>query len=278
MTRAKPEKRQRIVISAKYDEALESVDSRLRELQDSVNALQQGLNQTANITRSHASYPTGASLKSTLDGQLFGSHAAANRGYQGSSSFDAQAQRVTSAYNPPATRPFAQELAHATGSPHVPNQSLNLPASTPSGFPLLQTSRASATSPPYLEHHSELAVRPLPPSETVLKLLRLAQAEKQRFFIDVFVLTEQEFTELCRNVYFPISPCTVYSWIAVNVGLLYLFRGLTPHRYGYVGLNAFEVRSIVELLATNANLSVENLRVSTEPSLEACQVMSLLVS
>lgn len=112
----------------------------------------------------------------------------------------------------------------------------------------------------------------------MLRLLRLAQVERQRFFVDVFVLDEPEFSDLCREVFFAINPYTLYAWAVVNVGLFYLFVDLKPDHYAEIGVDSNAVDHITELLAANAQDAVDSFRVCSEPSIEACQALALLVS
>lgn len=133
-------------------------------------------------------------------------------------------------------------------------------------------------TPTLPEHQPNLEKHALPPSEPVLKLLRLSQTEKQRFFVDVFVLDEQEFSALCREVFFPINPYTLFTWSIVNVGLFYLFSDLKAANYVHVGVNGSGIDEIAGCLAANAQDAVDSFRVSSEPSIEACQALALLVS
>lgn len=112
----------------------------------------------------------------------------------------------------------------------------------------------------------------------MLGLLRLAQIEKQRFFVDVFVLDEPEFVDLCREVFFAINPYTIYTWAVVNVGLFYLFLDLNPNRYAEIGVDSNDIDTITELLAANAQGAVDSFRVCSDPSIEACQALALLAS
>ncbi|SPO04291.1 uncharacterized protein DNG_06974 [Cephalotrichum gorgonifer] len=230
---SRPEKRQRVLISARYDEALESVDRRLQELQQTVNALH------CDVGRSQEhSQPTLVRDCNFTPGSSNGwvpALPAASGGYRGSSSFDYQARRVRGTL--------------ASLAAHLPLQATE-----------------NSTTAPHLPHHADV----------VLKLLRLAQIEKQRFFVDVFLLDEQEFSDLCREVFFAVNPYTLYTWSIVNVGLFYLFRDLNMNHYAEIGLDSYEVDRTTELLAANARSAVERFPTCSEPCIEACQALALL--
>ncbi|KAL7627113.1 hypothetical protein AAE478_003889 [Parahypoxylon ruwenzoriense] len=271
MTRTKPEKRQRIIISAKYDEALESVDHRLQEVLETVNALQRDFSRTPGATQQSlqrpCDFPAGSS-NACLSGDF-----AANGGYRGPPSFEAQVRRMAGALSTQTAHlPLGSASGNGSATPNMAQQILDW--STSSDAAPLQTRTASSL--PFLEQHPELAGYSLPSGDTVLKLLRLARVEKQRFFIDVAFFDEQQFTDLCREVFFAINPYTLSTWSIVNTGLLYLFLDLKPHRYADLGVDAHQVGKITELLAANSQASAENFRICSEPSLETCKALALL--
>lgn len=265
----RPEKRQRILISARYDETLESVDSRLQQLQETVNSLQ-------NDVRNSSGPPQGGhGLKSDPSSAFLNGWtprlSAANEGYRGNSSFDAQVGRLVGSLGALAAQPSLGDSAHEVAMSHIPGHFIGPGAESRAGH--LQTNTA-----PLDEQTSELPRHSLPPSDPVLRLLRLAQVERQRFFVDIFVLDEPEFADLCREVFFAINPYTLYTWAIVNVGLFYLFVDLKPDHYAEIGVDSNAVDQITELLAANAQGAVDSFRVCSEPSMEACQALALLVS
>ncbi|KAI5855612.1 hypothetical protein GGS23DRAFT_608138 [Durotheca rogersii] len=263
MTRTRPEKRQRIVISAKYDEALESVDHRLQEVLETVTALQRDVSRSpaaAQQSLQRASdFPAGSAVA------LLSGSSNTSGGYRAYPSFDAQVRRMAAAHLP--QRPSE----NGTASSNIIQEILEWTAN--SGTIAPQSRIPSAL--PFLEQHPELASYTMPPSDVVLRLLRLARVEKQRFFADVGFLDEQQFTELCREIFFAVHPYSLCTWSLVNTGLLHLFLDLDPDRYADVGLEAHEVENIAELLAKNSQASAESFRMSFEPSIEACQAMAL---
>lgn len=190
---------------------------------------------------------------------------AASLGHRGNPSFEAQAGRIRDALSGLPAHPPLEDSVNGIALSHMPQQ--------PDG-----PNTQDEITPILPEHQPNLEKHPLPPSEPVLRLLRLSQTQKQRFFVDVFVLDEQEFSTLCREVFFPINPYTLYTWSIVNVGLFYLFSDLKPATYADVGVNGGGVDEITGRLAANAQDAVDSFRVSSEPSIEACQALALLVS
>lgn len=269
MTRTRPEKRQRILISARYDETLESVDSRLQQLQETVNSLQKDVRQSSESSQTGR----GLEFESSsipLNGWV-PRLSAASGWYKGNSSFDAQVGRMAGTLGALTAHSSLGDSVHGIPSSHMPGHLVGSGAESAAGH--LQTNTA-----PLIEQHPDLARHALPPSDPVLRLLRLAQMERQRFFVDLFVLDEPEFVDLCREVFFAINPYTLYTWAVVNIGLFYLFLDLKPDRYAEIGVDSSDVDTITELLAANAWGAVDSFRVCSEPSIEACQALALLVS
>lgn len=268
MTRARPEKRQRILISAKYDETLESVEGRLQQLQETVNALYRDVRHAPASLKSGARQDFG--LDTTFSNGWVPGLPAASLGYRGDPSFEAQAGRITSAFGTSPVHPPLEGSANTVVFSHA--------SQCPDPCSGYDVASSQTETGPLHEQQPGPRRHPLPPIEPVLKLLRLVQTEKQRLFVDVFVLDEQEFTVLCREVFFAVTPYTLYAWSIVNVGLFYLFTDLEAVRFANIGIDSNEVGGIIELLAANAQDAVDAFRVCSEPSIEACQALAFLVS
>jgi hypothetical protein len=246
-----------VLISSKYDEALESVDSRLQQVLDAVNSLQGTVQPRSDplqrVADFHGGFPSAQEVM--IDA------------YRGESSLEAQFREwqrhavpspsVTAAFGSASTSSFSEILTWTSAS----SSSLS-PTAAPSIF---------------LADRSHLNGRTLPPSDAVLRLLRLTQAEKQRFFLDVDLFDEQHFADLCKQVFFAISPYSTHVWAMVNVGLYYLFHGLAADRSDEIGLQAADIDNNIELLARNVQAAVDDFRICHDASPEACQALALLV-
>lgn len=130
---------------------------------------------------------------------------------------------------------------------------------------------------PFKIQYPELEGRSLPPIDQVLKLLRLAQVEKQRFFVDCSVVDEQEFTEFCQRVYFAVNDYSILSWIIVNIGLFYMFLNLKQPFHTQIGVNYANIHEYSQQLKDNIEAAMQSLRLCNDPSMEACQALALLV-
>lgn len=123
-----------------------------------------------------------------------------------------------------------------------------------------------------------LGSMPLPPNDVVLKLLRLIRAEEQRFFVDLPVFDRDEFTAMCRDIYFATEPIPLWKWICVNVGLYNLFTGLSRASCQRLGTTAEAIREHTKILGSNAEAALGSLRLCSEPSYQSCRSLAVLVS
>lgn len=241
---------------------MESVD---RSLQEISQALQMLLQNSEQPKESPKGSPA-AFIGSNISGM--------SEGYRGDSSFKAHVQRATG-----ALRDAAANLEFSVTDPNF--------SATMSATQMIQeVADSEATTPSIGDTHSssfqvqfpELEGRSLPPLEPVLKLLRLAQTEKLRFFIDVPVIDEHEFSELCQKVYFAINDYSLSAWAIVNTGLFYLFFDLKEHNYSQVGVTSSDIQANSRLLSANLDAAIQSLRLCQDPSIEGCQALALLVS
>ena len=244
---------------------MESVN---RSLQDISQALQKLLQNSENPRQSPKGSPA------TFTASHLSSITGVSEGYRGDSSFKAHVQRVTD-----TLKDAAANLEFSMTDPNF--------SATMSATRMIQDAADSEeTSPSVGDTHSlslqaqypELEGRSLPPLEPVLKLLRLTQTERQRFFMDVPIIDEHEFGELCQKVYFAINDYSLWAWAIVNTGLFYLFIDLKEHNYSPVGVNSSDIQANSRLLSANLKAAIQSLKLYQDPSIEGCQALDLLVS
>ncbi|KAK1621967.1 hypothetical protein BDP81DRAFT_169769 [Colletotrichum phormii] len=262
LTHRSSERRQRVLISPRYDEAIESVDRSLKEVSQAVQKLLE-INQQKSHSPPLVSPPS-----------FIGSHSPSisglSEGYRGDSSFKAHVRRVTDALKNAATD-LESTLGDATALSATVQMIDHATLSE-------ENSSAQAHMPPlsFQAQHPELDSRTLPPIERVLKLVRLCQTEKQRFFIDVPVIDEQKFGELCQKVCFAITNFSISDWVIVNAGLFFLLQGLNQHHHSHVGITQMDLETYSELLKANIEAAIQSLRLCSDPSMQACQALAVL--
>ena len=109
-------------------------------------------------------------------------------------------------------------------------------------------------------------------------MLRLTQVKRQRFFVDAYIVDEADFSDLCQQVFFAVNPYCSAVWSIVNVGLLFLLEGLDQVDGQQMGLDPERVASYIDLLTANVNVAIDDVRVSSEPTIRNCQALALMVS
>ncbi|KAM0559947.1 hypothetical protein ACHAPJ_003899 [Fusarium lateritium] len=246
---------------------MENVDRSLQQVTGALQKLLQISERSQSSPRSQGS-PAASVSNNPPDVQ------GALEGYRGDSSFNAHVQRVTAALRNAATGleggledvPVNETLAATQMIEEAATSQDVTPAptgTTPPAFP----------QPQYLE----LQDRQLLPLEQVLRILRLAQAEKQRFFMDVPIINEPDFGDLCQKVYFAVNDYSILAWAVVNAGLLFLFNGLRKDNYGQIGVDDSDIRAHAQLLTANIEATLQSLRLIQEPSFEAIRAFAILI-
>ncbi|KXH55706.1 hypothetical protein CSAL01_07655 [Colletotrichum salicis] len=262
LTHRSSERRQRVLISPRYDEAIESVDRSLKEVSQAVQKLLE-INQQKSHSSSLVCPPS-----------FIGSHSPSisglSEGYRGDSSFEAHVHRVTDALKNAAT-----DLESTLGD----DTALSATVQMIDQATLSEESSSTQAHRPSLSFHAqhpELDSRTLPPIEHVLKLVRLCRTEKQRFFIDVPVIDEKEFGEVCQKVCSAITNFSITDWVIVNAGLFFLLQGLNQHHYSHVGITESVLETYSQLLKVNIEAAIQSLRLCSDPSMQACQALTVL--
>lgn len=258
------EKRQRVLISSRYDEAMENVERVLQDIRQDVNRI---LN--TNEIRQRSPMQSQASPADKVTSHLLETSIA--EGYRGDSSFNAHVQRVRDTLKNAASE-IGSISASSLGDDNPGDSTTTMDTS---GFEI-PGSPISSSSHENLQY-PELENRTLPPINSVLLLLRLIQDEKQNFFLNLPVINETDFAEFCQQVYFAIRRYSLTTWAIVNVGLFYLFDGLKKQDYDRICVTASDVDSYLQLLEANVETTINSLRLCLIPSIEACQAMSFLV-
>jgi hypothetical protein len=116
----------------------------------------------------------------------------------------------------------------------------------------------------------------LPPTNLILKILRLTQVTKQRFFVDIPIIDEDEFANYCNEAYLATAPSSIPAQVIAIVGMYYLIHDLDTNHYGDMELTVALVDSYLHTLRGTVQAAYEELRLCMEMSFEHCQALSLL--
>lgn len=269
-TRRTPEKRQRVILSSKYDEAVQDVSRQLGDVKEMLQALMLSKDATPRSTDTSSEYAHNTPPP-MIDEQV-PSLSSVHDGFNGDSSFQSHAHRVQNALE-----------ATLAASEFINVEALEAPATlSPQTIAELlhgadTTTDHAAPKPLPRSDDLEFGKLPLPPLDVTLKLLRLVKTDRQRFFVDLPIFHEDEFIDKCRGVYFATEPVSVWTWIIVNVGLYYLFFAVSAANCRRMGTTLEVMRLHGRVLKTNAEAAMQSLRLCSEPSTESCRALALLV-
>ncbi|KAH8700946.1 hypothetical protein BGW36DRAFT_425745 [Talaromyces proteolyticus] len=256
------EKRQRVLISTRYDEAMESVDRVLQEVLQGVNKIVEKTETWRRSPMDHQASPANIVTSNLLEAS------STVEGYRGDSSFNAHVKRVAD-----TLKNAASDIGSISDSPAGADSQHIYNAMDTSEL-ASQSSADSQVREPI--QFPELEGRSLPPMHPVLSLLRMIQDEKQPLFFNIPIMDEKEFTDLCQKVYFAIQRYSVMTWTIVNAGLYYLFLSIEEEDYDRLGVSAPELNGYIQILSANVEAVMANLRMILEPSVESCQALAFL--
>ncbi|KAI1804338.1 hypothetical protein F4811DRAFT_561903 [Daldinia bambusicola] len=266
------EKRQRVLLSSKYDEAVQDVSRQLGDVKEMLQTLllsrSPGPNLTATSTDSthHTPPPMIDEQVPTLSG--------ASEGYISDPSFLSHAHLVEDTLGTNFTAPdFINVESLDLFSTASSRRLAQLLHNVDTGVNVTPDPIAPKSSQ---QHDPQLRDLPLPSMDLVLKVLRMSRSSKQRFFVDVPTFEEDEFIDLCRSVYFATDPISIWKWICVNVGLYYIFLGASEDDCESIGTTVDALRFHNSELKKNAETAMQSLRLCSEPSMESCRALILL--
>ncbi|KAI1762310.1 hypothetical protein GGR53DRAFT_521728 [Hypoxylon sp. FL1150] len=253
-TRRAPEKRQRVALSSKYDEAVQDVSRQLGDVKEMLQALMLSKDSSPHSAETSSSEHTCNTLPPPMIDEQVPSLSSVHEGFNGDSSFQSHAHGVQNVLEATLSSPQAiAELLHGA-----------------------DTNTDTTTADHAVPAPLELGNLPLPPLDVTLKLLRLVKVDRQRFFVDLPIFDEDELVDRCRGVYFATEPVSIWTWIIVNVGLYYLFSGASPASCKRMGVTPEDMRLHGRVLKANAEAAMQSLRLCSEPSMDSCRALALL--
>ncbi|KAI1195853.1 hypothetical protein F5X97DRAFT_306943 [Nemania serpens] len=261
------EKRQRVILSTKYEDAVQDVGRQLADVREMLRVLVS--NKDAGPSSSSAqetSRDAGAYTPQSMIDEQVPALDCVQEGYHGDSSFTSHAYQI-------------KTTLEATFLPSELEFSLSTPLADTSGQGT-DEGTATALDPAIHSNDVSLSNISLPPNEIVLKLLRLVKTEQQRLFVDLPLFDQDEFIAMCRDIYFPTEPISLWTWICVNVGLHRLFSGISTSESScrQLGTTADGMHGHTKILQANAEAALRSLRMCSEPSTESCRALAVLAN
>ncbi|KAI1152872.1 hypothetical protein F4825DRAFT_417452 [Nemania diffusa] len=259
------EKRQRVILSTKYEDAVQDVSRQLTEVREMLQALMSNRDAgpSAAPSRDISLDAAGYTPQSMIDEQVPALDSV-QEGYHGDTSFTSHAHQIKT----------------TLGATLLPSE-LEFPLRTSvenTSTPSANTNTTTTMDPLAKSNEVGLGNISLPPNEIVLRLLRLIKTEEQRFFVDLPLFNRDEFTAMCRDIYFATEPISLWTWICVNVGLYNLFAGLSEASCKRLGTTVEGIRVHMRIPRANAEAALRSLRLCSEPSMESCRALAVLAN
>jgi hypothetical protein len=264
-------------LSSKYDQGLEKVNRQLEDLSAALATLLENSNN--NKISSNAS--PAARLLETAASTILDDHTdqhsevEAEGAFEGESSFVTHSRRITETLGIALSSSSPDYHLDGGANPNSIDQSLirkllhDVADVQPPAHP-------PKSSPQYsLARYPEVACLKLPPMDVVLRLLRLCRTAQQRFFIDYQLMTFESFSAMCQSVYFPTVDYTVFTWMIVNTGIFQLLRDIDGTWREQLGISLADHKTYAKLCQTNVDTATHSLKLTVDPSLDACQAIAL---
>ncbi|WQF85654.1 hypothetical protein CDEST_10668 [Colletotrichum destructivum] len=247
-TRGPLQKRQRVLISPRYEEEIATVSSRLARLETLI--------QTA-LTK------LGSPLETDRTPSILENppHVPGSLSFEGDSSFATHSKHTT--------QEFERLMGGLPYSKDGENAVASLRAAVYPGSINLRDPQTAALRP-------DFTGLPLPPRQLVIRILGYCKNNITRFFRDYPFLSLATFTDMCQQVYFPTDECTLSAFIIVNSGLCNLLRDLNDDTIKAMGLGTPTVASSISICATNVMRAVLDLRLTLDATFE--NILALLLS
>ncbi|KAK2748729.1 hypothetical protein FQN57_000310 [Myotisia sp. PD_48] len=226
------EQRQRVLISHQYERKIETIDQRLSTIERLLQNLTLSLPGatvshskllTPKASQSPSAKETTPKLPIMLKEEPVSSTLTPE--FEGESSLSAHSIQATALFeNEMKRNPFVENapmMSHAVAALQDIIKRQALPSS-------INTLRFPGQKPKAKPDLSELD---LPPSNIVLSLLRLANANPPYFFLTFPLMDITHFTEMCKALYFCVEDYSSANFATVNCILSYLFQEFL-YRFG----------------------------------------------
>ncbi|KAI1166686.1 hypothetical protein F5B18DRAFT_605343 [Nemania serpens] len=260
------EKRQRVILSTKYEDAVQDVGRQLTNVREMLQVLISNKDTEPSYRAQGTSRDAGVYTPQSMIDEQVPALESVQEGYHGDSSFTSLAHQI-------------KTTLEATLLPSELDFPLSVSLEDTGGQGMNED---TAATPHPTIHPTDvgLGTISLPPNEIVLKLLRLVKTKEQRFFVDMPLFDQDEFITMCRDIYFPTEPISLWTWICVNVGLYSLFSDIGTREVSCrrLGTTVDAMRGHTKILRANAEAALRSLRMCSEPSTESCRALAVLAN
>lgn len=246
----RPERKQRLHPSARYDEKLNYICQQL-----------EGLSSTLEVLVEANGQPNSQTL-ATLDsgGQSIGD-SSLSESTKNTTGVNRISQQGYTSDGPSPAEGIAQDVVRTLLHDAKAEDSL--------------TSEHASSQSCAFSQYPQLADLSLPPMDHVLRLLTFMRLSPQRYFADKPEMDEDEFAEVCQKVYFPTKQFSVFAWVSMNCVLFHLFRDLDDAGIMRLQLTRLQASRNSKLCFNNVGRATQVLNICVPSSSEAvCALVS----
>ncbi|KIW20124.1 hypothetical protein PV08_00699 [Exophiala spinifera] len=259
-SKRKPEKRQRVLISGRYEREIEKVNDRLARLET--------LLQAAN-SRQARLQPSPQSYAETLSTPRDKSGFEKEPDFAGDSSFVAHSKDATQAFERSLNLNVRGDVAAAVATLRTFLDNDGPSVAAGSDTALVQKPIQEAVLYP------ELAKLELPSMQVVLGVLRHAKTHPYQVFYEYPLLDVERLSDLCRKIYFPTDDYTIATFITVHVALYFLCNQMPKDTAKDLNFSSDELQQLADTCAHNAETAMRSMRLFMEASFETIEALLL---
>jgi hypothetical protein len=263
-----------VALSSKYDEGLEKVNRQLEDLSAALATLlenngRNNSNSSPSTLQSRLPESAPTNIDDTTEQHT---EVEAEGAFEGESSFVSHSRRITETLGIAlsTSSPDYLDGANASIDQSLIRKLLHDVADVqPPAHP-------PKSSPQYsLARYPDVACLQLPPMDVALRLLRLSRTAQQRFLIDYQLMPFEAFSTMCQSVYFPTMDYTIFSWMIVNAGIFQLLRDIDGSWHEQLQISLADLKTYAKLCQSNIDTATHSLKLTVDPSLDACQAIVL---
>ncbi|KAG9228039.1 hypothetical protein BJ875DRAFT_273731 [Amylocarpus encephaloides] len=273
------ERRQRIIISNRYETQIESIDGRLSGIEEALRQLTENIknvnlnakNRTPTIpphkgTPKASPAPSLSATQRTKPSAPISSPSVdVNTAYEGDTSLLAHSLHAQGLFEKLATYSFTGQSLSLKNAVKVLQEMLK----TQCESSISEGLRFSSEPP---EGEFVMSEAEMPPLQEVIQILRLASVNNPIVFL-MYSISFDDFFDMCKSYYFALEDCSLSHFTVINWGLYGVF-------YEYSAKPEFEDRSdelqrYAKLCRHNFESAVDSFPLSISPSLDTCQALLL---
>ncbi|RDW69777.1 hypothetical protein BP6252_08797 [Coleophoma cylindrospora] len=257
--------RQRILISSRYENKVESIDERLAGIEKSLQTLIVNM-KTTPAQSAVVDGPTPLikpALNSSTLSRTPKDRLDVTETFEGGTSLKAHSLHAKGLFETLSSSTSAKRSARLRDALTSLQNTLKAESDPAMFYDLRFTSEREMK-------FTSISDLEMPPMQAVLEVLRAANEKLPHMFLEAPMFEVTQFSEMCKNLYFCTTDYSPALFTIVNAGLAHLFA---QGAFEKEGSAATEWQRYAYICGLNFELTMENLTIFLAPSLESCQAL-----